>query len=104
MLSITQALTSILPVKSTRLFPVMMAGCCCFASQAQVLTQHNTISRTGWYDQETILHTKNVRPGSFGIVFTRTVDDQIYAQPLVARNINLPGLGMRNVVYVAAVN
>jgi len=81
-----------------------MAGSYCFASQAQVLTQHNTISRTGWYDQETILNTKNVKLGSFGMVFDRAVDDQIYAQPLVARNISLPGVGSRNVVFVATVN
>jgi hypothetical protein len=83
---------------------VLVAASSCFASQAQVLTQHNTISRTGWYDQETILNAKNVKAGTFGMVFARSVDDQIYAQPLVARNINLPGVGIRNVVFVATVN
>ena len=38
------------------------------------------------------------------MIFTRTVDDQIYAQPLVARNVSLPGVGTRNVVFVATVN
>jgi len=76
-------------------------------AQVNVLTQHNDNSRTGWNKQEKILHTKNVKatvsgPG-FGLAFTRDVDDQIYAQPLVAQ-VNMPTIGIRNVVYVATVN
>ena len=37
-------------------------------------------------------------------MFTRAVDDQIYAQPLVKLQINMPGKGVKNVVYVATVN
>src|ERR1700704_2462100 len=73
-------------------------------AQNSVLTQHNNINRTGWYDQETILNTKNVKPASFGKIFTRPVDDQIYAQPLVMLNLNLGEAGTKNVVYVATVN
>ena len=77
-----------------------------FASHAQtgVLTQHNDLYRTGWNKQETILNTNNVKPGSFGKIFTRSVDDQIYAQPLVVLNINVPGNGNKNIVIVATVN
>jgi hypothetical protein len=77
-----------------------------FAIKAQVgvLTQHNDLNRTGWNAQETILHTKNVKPGSFGKLFVRAVDDQIYAQPLVMLNVNLPAVGKKNVVFVATVN
>src|SRR5580765_5783086 len=82
--------------------------CCIFPaviySQRNVLTQHNDNNRTGWNNQETILNTSNVRPGSFGKIFTRTVDDQIYAQPLVMSNINIPGQGIKNIVFVATVN
>ena len=74
------------------------------SAQTGVLTQHNNLSRTGWYDQETILNTKNVKPGSFGKIFTRSVDDQIYAQPLVMLNLNMPSVGVKNVVFVATVN
>jgi hypothetical protein len=73
-------------------------------AQTSVLTQHNNINRTGWYDQETILNTKNVKRGSFGKIFTRAVDDQIYAQPLVMLNLNMGEAGTKNVVYVATVN
>ncbi|MBS1598159.1 MAG: discoidin domain-containing protein [Bacteroidetes bacterium] len=72
--------------------------------QTNVLTQHNDIKRTGWNNRETILNTTNVKPGSFGKIFTRAVDDQIYAQPLVLTNINMPGVGVKNIVIVATVN
>ena len=76
-----------------------------FTVQAQsVLTQHNDIKRTGWYDKETHLTTGNVRAGSFGKLFVRSVDDQVYAQPLVMLHVNIPNIGAKNIVYVATVN
>ena len=73
-------------------------------SQTGVFTQHNDLYRTGWNKKETILNTNNVKPGSFGKIFTRSVDDQIYAQPLVVLNVNVPGNGNKNIVIVATVN
>jgi len=73
-------------------------------AQKSVLTQHNDISRTGWYDNEKILNKHNVHVGSFGKIFVRPVDDQIYAQPLVKLNLNIPNKGKKNVVFVATVN
>ena len=73
-------------------------------AQKDVLTQHNNLYRTGWYNQETVLNTKNVKRGSFGKLFSRAVDDQIYAQPLVKLNLTLPNVGKKNVVFVATVN
>ena len=72
-------------------------------SQTSVLTQHNDLYRTGWNNKESVLTTKNVNKNSFGKIFTRTVDDQIYAQPLVALNVNIPGSGNKNIVIVATV-
>ncbi len=74
------------------------------SAQQSVVTQHNNISRTGWYDNERILNKKNVNANSFGKLFTRTVDDQVYAQPLVKLNLAIPGKGIKNVVFVATVN
>ncbi|MBE7174049.1 MAG: hypothetical protein INR73_25975, partial [Williamsia sp.] len=45
----------------------------------------------------------NVTPSTFGKLFSRTVDDQIYAQPLIVANLTIGGKA-RNVVYVATVN
>ena len=73
-------------------------------AQVDVLTQHNDLNRTGWNNQETKLNTKNVQSGSFAKLFSYGVDDKVYAQPLVATSINIPGVGTRNVVIVATVN
>lgn len=50
---------------------------------------------------ENTLNTSNVVSTTFGRLFTRQVDGQIYAQPLYMPNINVPGVGIRNIVYVA---
>ncbi len=71
--------------------------------QTSVLTQHNDLNRTGWNNQETILHTGNVSPARFGKIFTREVDDQIYAQPLVVSDVSIDN-GTHNIVFVATVN
>jgi hypothetical protein len=71
-------------------------------AQNNVLTQHNDINRSGWFNNEKNLNTRNVKLGGFGKLFARSVDDQIYAQPLVMQ-INLPS-GQKNIVIVATVN
>ena len=39
-------------------------------AQHDVLTQHFDQKRTGWHNQETVLTTKNIKPGFFGKLFT----------------------------------
>src|SRR4051812_26390735 len=68
-----------------------------------VLTQHNDNNRSGWNANETALTTANVNTTQFGMVFTLAVDDQVYAQPLVAGHVSIGG-GDHNVVFVATVN
>ena len=68
-----------------------------------VLTQHNDNSRTGANLAEVILNVANVNTNRFGLLFSRTVDDQIYAQPLVMTNVNILGRGTHNVVLVCTV-
>src|ERR1700712_3406794 len=69
-----------------------------------VWTQHNDQARTGWYPYETTLTTANVNKNSLGLAFKYTVDDKIVAQPLVVKNVNLPAVGHKNVVFVATQN
>src|SRR5262249_34278765 len=71
------------------------------SSGPAVLTQHNDSRRTGANLNETVLTTSNVRPGSFGKLFSRAIDGYIYAQPLYAPGVVIPQIGSRNVVYVA---
>ncbi len=68
-----------------------------------VPTQHNDNFRTGWNNNETELTTSNLRIDYFGLLFSLSVDDQVYSQPLVAANVNI-GNGLHNVVYAATVN
>ncbi len=78
----------------------------CFVglSQVDVLTQHNDLARTGWNNQETTLNHSNVNSSTFGQVFALNVDEQVYAQPLVVTGVNIPSVGVKNVVYVCTVN
>ena len=73
------------------------------SAQVSVLTQHNDLHRTGWMNQESKLNQSNVNAATFGKLYTRYVDDQIYAQPLVVSNISVGGK-TRNVLFVATVS
>lgn len=72
-------------------------------AQTNVLTQHNDLLRTGWNSTETVLNTANVNKSSFGLLFTRPLDDQMYAQPLIVSNLSISG-STHNVVFAATVN
>ena len=76
----------------------------CGPDAVSVTTQRYDNARTGQNLAETILNTANVNQTKFGKLFIRAVDDQIYAQPLYVPNISIPGVGLRNVLYVATVN
>lgn len=71
------------------------------AGGADVLTAHNDAARTGWNPHETKLTVANVNARSFGKLFDIRVDGQIFAQPLVASGVALPGIGRRNLLFVA---
>jgi hypothetical protein len=72
------------------------------ARAANVLTQHNDLSRTGANTSETILTPANVGT-SFGRLFTNSVDGQVYAQPLYVQNLSISG-GVHNVAFVCTEN
>jgi hypothetical protein len=70
------------------------------ASQVDVVTHHNDISRTGQNLTETDLTTSNVNVNSFRKLFARTVDGLLFAQPLYLSNLTIQGKA-RNVVFAA---
>jgi fibronectin type 3 domain-containing protein len=69
-------------------------------AQVNVVTQHNDLARTGQNLSETTLTPSNVNVNQFGLLFRNTVDNQVYAQPLVVSAVNIGG-GTHNVAYVA---
>ena len=66
-----------------------------------VLTWHNDNARTGQNLSESTLTLQNVNSSSFGKLFSYPVEGQIYSQPLYVPQVNIPGKGTFNVVYVA---
>ena len=65
-------------------------------SNVHVLTSRNDASRTAANPKEKILKTSNVKAATFGKVFSRTVDGQVWAQPLYVGGVN-----GKNLVFVA---
>ncbi len=91
---------------------IRLLGCCALAAaaassaygQVNVTMQRYDNARTGQNLSETTLNTSNVGQATFGKLFTRAVDDEVYAQPLYVSGVNVPGVGVRNVLYVATLN
>ncbi len=57
-------------------------------------------ARDGANTNETLLTPVNVNQKSFGHLFSAPVDYIVMAQPLYMPNVNIPGQGIHNVVYV----
>jgi hypothetical protein len=73
-------------------------------SVVNVFGYHNDSANTGVNANETILTPANVNINTFGKLFTRHVDGQVYSQPLYVSNVMITtgaNAGMHNVVYVA---
>jgi hypothetical protein len=68
---------------------------------AQVWTSQYDNARTGANLNEKILTPQNVNSKQFGKIFTLPVDGDIYAQPLYVPNVEMPGQGKHNVLFVA---
>lgn len=81
------------------LVPVFLAA----QTPTAVLTQHNDEGRTGWVYTEQLLHHENVNAGSFGLVGSLAVDDQLYAQPLICPNLQVNAF-KGAVLFAATVN
>ena len=68
---------------------------------AQVLTSQYDNGRTNATVHETVLSPANVNRQQFGKIFSYRVDGDVYAQPLYLPNVEVPGRGTHNVIYVA---
>src|SRR5215469_3604360 len=65
-----------------------------------MFTYHADKFRSGVNFQELALSPATVNKNTFGKLFSRSVDGQIYAQPLIVTNLTIAG-AKHNVVYVA---
>ncbi len=65
-----------------------------------MFTYHADKFRSGVNFQELALSPATVNSSTFGKIFSRSVDGQIYAQPLIVTNLTIAGT-KHNVVYVA---
>ena len=64
-------------------------------------TNRSDNARSGANVNETILTPSNVNKNQFGALFNYPIDYLALAQPLYVPNVNIPGKGTHNVVYVA---
>jgi outer membrane protein assembly factor BamB len=84
------------------------AALVCSALATDILTNRGNNARTGLNAHETILTKSLVSSSSFGRLYTKPVDGQVYAQPLYVSNqviiVNGASLGTHNVLYVATEN
>ena len=74
------------------------------SAQHSVLTQRGDVKRDGQYSNETYLTPANVNTNQFGSLFSAGVDGYVVAQPLYVAGVNVAGVGVVNVVYVATAN
>ena len=70
-------------------------------STIDVVTYHYDNLRTGQNPKETILTPANVNSTQFGKLGEFSVIGKVDAQPLYLSNVSIPGVGTRNVLYVA---
>jgi hypothetical protein len=75
-------------------------------AQVDVLTQHNDNLRSGTNLNETQLNISNVNNQTFGKLVFRTVDGNVYAQPLIVSGARIASRGRTptNVAIVATEN
>src|ERR1700677_3147560 len=70
-------------------------------AQVDVLTAQYNFSRTSSNMRESFLTRANVNTSQFGLLFSRTVDAPFYAFPLIVTNFEVPGVGKRNLLFIA---
>jgi fibronectin type 3 domain-containing protein len=97
------------PIRRSAILRLEMLESRLAPSTTNVLTFHNDIASTGLNSTETVLAPTNVQVGSFGKLFTTSVDGQVYAEPLIDTGVTIaagvntkPGAaGVHDVVFVA---
>ena len=84
-------------VKLIFLLPLLMGK----PALSQVTTSQYDNTRTAATLSEKVLTPQNVTPEHFGKLGAFKVDGAVFAQPLYIPNVEIPGQGAHNVLYVA---
>ena len=71
------------------------------AEPPRITTSQYDNRRTGANRNETILNPNNINVRQFGKIASLPVDGDVYAQPLYLPNINIPGRGVHNLLFIA---
>lgn len=100
----TQATTNDSQAKATVASHNLQSPALASSNPYSVTTQHNDPQRSGLDNQETILNTSNVTPSTFGKLFSRPVDGQIYNQPLYMPNVTITDGTTHNLVIVGTMH
>jgi hypothetical protein len=80
---------------------VSFALAACARAQAVATSQYDN-QRTGATSAETTLTPRNVNSARFGTLMAVPVDGDVFAQPLYLPNLEVPGKGRHDVVFVAS--
>jgi hypothetical protein len=70
-------------------------------AMVDVVTYHNDVARTGQNLNETLLTPTTVTAAAFGKTRMLATDGKVDAEPLFLSGLSVPGVGVRDVVYVA---
>src|SRR6266404_8894967 len=95
------------PLTPSLLLPVILSFVLLFPSLADaqaVTTAQYDNALTGANLNEKILTPANVSVSQFGKLFTFEVDGDVYAQPLYVPEVEVPGKGKRNLLFIATEN
>jgi hypothetical protein len=91
----------IVGVTAGTLFFVAASRTTSTGSTTDVVTYHNDVARTGQNLNETSLTPTTVTAATFGKTRLLATDGKVDAQPLFLSSLQVPGVGVRDVVYVA---
>jgi hypothetical protein len=91
-------------VIATLFVPCFLAAVSPSAPAQDILTYHDNNARTGLNSSETTLTLSNVNSGSFGKLFTLSVDGLVDGQPLYLSAVPVQGSGTHNLLIVVTEN
>jgi hypothetical protein len=80
---------------------LLLTASCLAGKTLRITTSQYDNMRTGANVHEIILTPQNVNARQFGKVLSIPVDGDVYAQPLYLSQVDVPGKGIRNLLFIA---